>query len=228
LAFVLATFGCAELDQQQTPSTGSPSDTQSVPVGTITKYGSVTPFDEGARDSTFLVFREDLLRIVSQRDTTRLMSIVAPDVRVSFGPDNGVAAFRDQWHPGDADSRIWAVLDDVLRHGGRFISPDFFVAPYTFFALPDSLDAFEYLVVRDTAVIVRDAADATARPLGRVSFAIVKSTTQPAPDGWTAVEIGDGRTGFIASNQVRSPVDYRVGFERQDGRWVLVFLAAGD
>jgi hypothetical protein len=197
-------------------------------VGTITTYGSVTPFDEGARDSTFLAFREELLRIVSQRDTTRLMAIVAPEVRVSFGPENGVEAFRSEWRPGDADSRIWTVLDDLLRHGGRFISPDVFVAPYTFFALPDSLDAFEYLVVRDTAVIVRDAADATARPLGRVSFAIVKSTTTSAPDGWTAVEIGDGHTGFINSDQVRSPVDYRAGFERREGRWFLTFLAAGD
>lgn len=206
----------------------APGDTQSVPVGPITTYGSVTPFDEAARDSTFRDFREELLRIVSQRDTARLMAIVAPDVRVSFGPDNGVEAFREQWRPGDAGSAIWTVLDDLLRHGGRFISPDFFVAPWTFFALPDSLDAFEYLVVRDTAVVVRDAPDTAAPALGQVSLAIVKSTTASAPDGWTTVAIGDGRTGYAAAGQVRSPVDYRAGFERQDGRWVLVFLAAGD
>jgi hypothetical protein len=42
------------------------------------------------------------------------------------------------------------------------------------------------------------------------------------------VTLADGRSGYIHSRFVRSPVDYRAYFARKDGRWRMVMLLAGD
>jgi hypothetical protein len=126
-----------------------------------------------------------------------------------------------------ADTELWTVLDDVLRHGGRFTSPGLFTAPWTFHALPDSLDAFEYLVVRDSNVVVRQRPDATSPALDILSFDIVRAGPyKPGP--WRAVALADSGSGYVEASRIRSPVDYRAAFERRAGRWRLVFLVAGD
>jgi hypothetical protein len=228
-AFVAAALGaCAATDDSARTPADSAVVSDSAPAGSVQTFGTVAPFDDAARDTSFLTFRDALLRTLAQRDTASLYAIVAPDIRVSFGPDNGIGAFREEWRPGEDDSEIWSVLDDLLRHGGRFTTPDLFIAPWTFFGLSDSLDAFEYLVVRDSGVIVRAAPDASAAVLARLSFEIVRAASTPAPEGWTAIMTGDGRLGYVDADRVRSPVGYRAGFERRDGRWLLVFLAAGD
>jgi len=228
-AFVVAALGaCAATDD----SARTPADTavvsDSAPAGTVQTFGTVAPFDDAARDTSFLTFRDVLLRTLAQRDTASLYAIVAPDIRVSLGPDNGIGAFREEWRPGEDDSEIWSVLDDLLRHGGRFTTPDLFIAPWTFFGLPDSLDAFEYLIVRDSGVVVRGTPDASGAAIATLSFDIVRTANTPTPDGWSAIMAGDGRVAYVDTDHVRSPVGYRAGFERRDGRWLLVFLAAGD
>jgi hypothetical protein len=34
--------------------------------------------------------------------------------------------------------------------------------------------------------------------------------------------------GYVDARRIRSAVDHRLQFERRDGRWLLVFLLAGD
>ena len=45
---------------------------------------------------------------------------------------------------------------------------------------------------------------------------------------WMPVQLADGRTGWVASEFIRSPVDYRAIFARRAGRWLLEALIAGD
>jgi hypothetical protein len=202
-----------------------PPDTQAaVHVAT---YGKAYPVDEGERDPGFAAFRDSLLRIIARRDTSALLAIVAPDVKVSFGGDDGLRGFREHWRLDDPDTELWATLDDVLRHGGRH-SAGMFVAPWTFHALPDSLDAFEHLVVRDSGVVVRERPDAASAALAVLSFDIVRAGPYGGKSPWRAIALGDGRVGYVESSRIRSPVDYRAGFARREGRWRLVFFVAGD
>lgn len=194
----------------------------------ITTYGTVTPVDDARNDLGFAAFRDTVLRIVAARDTTALLAIVAPDIKNSFGGNDGALEFRKAWRLGEADSELWGILDDLLRHGGRFSGPDAFVAPYTYMALPDSLDPFEYLMVRDADVPVYGAPDEQSAIVARLSHTVVRAGPYLADPLWTAIALGGERYGYVQAHRIRSAVDYRLQFVRRDGRWWLVFLVAGD
>jgi hypothetical protein len=194
----------------------------------VPTYGRVTPVDDALNDVGFRAFRDTVLRIVAARDTSALLAIVAPDIKNSFGGNDGAVDFRTAWRLGESDSELWGILDDVLRHGGRFTGPDAFVAPYTFMALPDSLDAFEYLMVRDEDVPVYTSPNEQSEIVARLSFDVVRAGPYLAEPAWTAIAIGGDRFGYVQSHRIRSAVDYRLQFARRNGRWMLVFLVAGD
>lgn len=233
-AFPIA-IACAP---DQPPAERRPSSPDSVvapvaalPTATLVAvptYGKAYPTDQASRDPGFLAFRDSLLRIVARRDTTALFAVMAPQFKSSFGENDDMDGFHRAWRPGDADTELWTVLDDVLRHGGRFLGPDVFYAPYTFLALPDSLDAFDHLIVRDSGVVVRERPDSASTAIALLSFDIVKAGPYSSDTPWTAIALGDDRIGYVDAGKIRSAVDYRAGFERRDGRWLLVFLLAGD
>ena len=54
-------------------------------------------------------------------------------------------------------------------------------------------------------------------------------TVVDAPFVWNAdVPLSKLRIGYIKSEFVRSPIDYRAMFEFSNGRWLMTFFAAGD
>lgn len=70
---------------------------------------------------------------------------------------------------------------------------------------------------------------ADAAALAVVSFTVLKrGRDDDAPEAWTPVIAPDGQAGYISSQYVRSPIDYRAFFTKKDGRWRMVMLLAGD
>jgi hypothetical protein len=62
-----------------------------------------------------------------------------------------------------------------------------------------------------------------------LDFAIVRALApEDNGQGWRRVQLGEGRTGYIASRYVRSPTDHRAIFEFENGRWWLMAYVAGD
>jgi hypothetical protein len=55
------------------------------------------PVDEGPRSPHFLKFRARLQSIVTARDVAGLLGIVHPDIRNTFGGDDGKEAFVRLW-----------------------------------------------------------------------------------------------------------------------------------
>jgi hypothetical protein len=186
------------------------------------------PVDEAATRPDFFSFRAGLIRTIARHDTTGLLAAVHPNVKNSFGGNDGISEFRSMWKLDSADSEIWDELGTVLALGGAFSDPETFTAPYTFARFPQDLDAFDHVVVTGADVRVRSAPRADATPVASVSFAILPlGKAGSTSDEWTAVQV-DGRSGFIASRFARSPVDYRAIFSRASGRWLLVTFVAGD
>jgi len=78
-------------------------------------------------------------------------------------------------------------------------------------------------------VRVRAATVLDARIVTHVDFAIVRANRPKADTpGWSGIELPDGRTGFVSSRYVRSPIDHRALFQFHDGRWWLTAYVAGD
>jgi hypothetical protein len=205
-----------------------------LPVGAVPGYAQVAklyPVDQAARHPSFLAFRTRLLRAVRARDTTYVLSMVAPNIRNTLGNHGGPAEFRAQWQLASGGERLWSTLREVLERGGTFLGDTMFTAPYTSAAWPAGLDAFEHYVVVARGVRVRSQPATTAQVLAVLSYDIVRSTdghpSEPAP-GWTAVVLADGRRGYVISRSVTSPIGYRAAFARRRNRWYLVSLLAGD
>ena len=187
------------------------------------------PVDEASKRPDFFSFRARLLRTIARHDTAALLAAVHPQIRNSFGDDGSIRAFREMWKLGAPRSEIWDALGTVLALGGSFQDEHTFVAPYVFSRWPNQLDAFEHVAVIGADVRVRSRADARATTSASVSFAILPvAGSVTRQDGWTAVRLEDGRVGYVASEYVRSPIDYRATFRFENRQWRLVSLVAGD
>src|SRR5690606_11432327 len=93
-------------------------------------------------------FRTRLLQAVEQRDKDYLLSILAPDVKVSFGGDSGPEDFRRVWNLDSPDTTVWRELRDILTRGGAFVpgseAGDLFVVPYVYAVWPNHYDPAQY------------------------------------------------------------------------------------
>lgn len=206
------------------------------PPPTIQGGVRVVPVDEAAKDPSFVQFRDELRAILARRDTKALLATLDPTMKFSFGDQRGLDAFRAMWKPDAPDSKLWQKLDEVVALGGSWSTegPKRFVAPYVYANWPEASDSFENVVAVCQAVPVREKAKATATTIARLDYQVVKiGPNDPIRKGgkdpaWREVVLPDGRSGWIESKCVRSPIDYRAAFEKKNGAWKMVFFVAGD
>lgn len=197
--------------------------------------GKLLPVDEAARDPELFVFRARLQEAVARHDVAAVLEAVDPNIKVDFGGGGGIADFRNAWKLQDGDkSPLWAELGLVLALGGSFQGENVFAAPYVF-ASDRFDDAYEQVAVLGSNVRVRAEPSLRSPILAVLSFDIVRLSeigrtrmTPEQAEEWAAVELRGGRTGYIASRYVRSPIDFRAIFTRKDGRWSMTAFIAGD
>ena len=129
----------------------------------------------------------------------------------------------------------------VIKNGGSFVHENgkrtnLFYAPYSFDSFPEDLDGFEHFVVFGSNVNMRETAGGNSKVIGRLSYNVVKidddSESEAAQERkkpeWRKVRTLGGLSGFVKSEFVRSPIDYRAGFEKKRGVWKMVAFIAGD
>ncbi len=198
--------------------------------------GKLLPSDEATRDPELFAFRARLQAAVARHDTAAVLAMVDPNIKNSFGGDDGAAAFQRGWKLQEGDkSPLWEELGLVLALGGSFQNKDTFVAPYVYSRWPEALDAFEHVAVLGTDVRVRAEPRLQSPVLASLSFDIVRLSnsgrsrlTPEQAREWTAVELKGGRTGYISSRYVRSSIARRAFLMRKAGGWRLAVFVAGD
>jgi len=198
------------------------------------------PVDQATDDPAFITFRGRLLAALATRDTAAVLSAFAPDARLSFGDDPpGPDGVRRLWLGPRRGSRptLWEALTVVLGMGSvrDATNPAFVSAPYVYNGWPADIDPFSHGAVVGENVRVRSQPGTSGEVLATLSYAVVPVDTwgtavgtDDVPEGWTRIRLADGRTGFVSAAYLRSPVDYRAGFEKQGGSWRIVFFLAGD
>lgn len=197
------------------------------------------PSDNAADDPSFFTFRSQLMQALQRQDTAYLFSVLADDIRNTFGGDDGIAAFKRLWGLDQPDSvaqsSVWETLLRVLSLGGR-LRGDVYQAPYVSALWPEAIDPFEFVAIVGDRVTVRAAADPNAAIVALLSFDVVtfREWKDLGPKGnvtassWANVELGSGHTGWVRARFAYSPVGWRAYFVKRSGRWVLVQFAAGD
>jgi hypothetical protein len=195
------------------------------------------PSDEGQQDPSFHVFRQKLLGAISRKDARFLLSIVDPNIQISFGGEEGIQAFRELWKPEDVNSEVWNTLAQLLRLGGSFgESKNEFWAPYVFSRFADDCGGFDFSAIIAKDVRVRTEPNDKAPMITSLSYDIVlnvSGTDSPEPKNkadpaWVRIRLPDGREGFVSAQFIRSPTNYRAGFKKTGGKWLLTHLIAGD
>jgi uncharacterized protein len=189
---------------------------------------TIKPVDEAVTDPDFFLFRWRVQTAVAARDTSEIMRIVDPSILNSFGGDGGPDEFREQWQLKTPEkSLLWVTLGGVLSLGGRFQGDSAFYAPYT--SGGTSGDGFEALAVLGSNVPMHAGPGATFKVIDTLSFGEVKKWREkPTTGDWEPVRTLEGRTGWVHQRFLRSPIGYRAGFVRRQGRWWLRALVAGD
>lgn len=202
-------------------------------LGVATAHGApplrLEPVDQAATVPEFFSFRARLQAAVARHDTAAVLAVLSPAVKLSFGGDDGVEAFKAMWRPDAPDSGLWDTLATALALGGSFDAQGRFAAPYTYSRWPPGIDVFSHVVAVGRGVRVRAAADEAAAVIGQLDFEIVGLADLTGErNGWTAVKLPSGQVGHVRSTLVRSPLDFRVGFAKKDGRWQIDYFIAGD
>lgn len=198
------------------------------------------PVDEASQDPSFLAFRAKLIAAVDRKDAAYIYSIVDPKIRNGFGDRDTIAWFKRDWKLENKNSKFWKTFAAVIKNGGAFwgegvIKMNTFAAPFTYSNWPEDLDSFEYFVIFGTDVNLRDEPSSTGKVVAKLSHNIVKVEQETLPKsgrseypGWRKVKTLGGVEGFVKDEFVRSSVDYRAGFEKKRGKWMMTFFLAGD
>lgn len=198
----------------------------------------VRPVDEARLDPSFLKFRTKLIAAVERKDMKYVLAILDPKVRLSFGGHGGVSDFKMMW-AGKNETEFWKEFRPVIRNGGTFFREagkrkSLFYAPFTFESFPKDLDAFEHYVIFGSNVNLREVPNNNSKIVGKLSYNVVRaveetySGNQEGKSEWYNIKTLGGLSGYVKSEFVRSPIDYRAGFEKKSGRWKMVAFIAGD
>jgi hypothetical protein len=194
------------------------------------------PVDEGKLDPSFKAFRDRLLAAARKRDETVLYESLDPKITNSFGGDGGVTEFKEHWKMRQGQTKLWDELTTILSMGGSFATVagvKSFCAPYVYSNFPDDLDAYDYAAITGTGVRVRAQPRLNALIVTNLSYDIVQLDRETAASGvdnsgWVKIIAPNGKKGYVSSQYIRSPIDYRACFEKKRGKWLMTALVAGD
>jgi hypothetical protein len=203
---------------------------------TAAQVAKLHPVDQGTEDASFRAFRDRLARAVKDRDARFVIGILDPKITLGFDGSEGVAEFKKTWKLDRPDSEIWEVLSEILSRGGSFDSGKrtSFSAPYVYSNWPDDIDSYSHLAITGEDVLVRREPGLDATAIAALSYDIVElarsDEPHPQKDGhvWVRIKLKNGRSGYVSQKFIRSPIDYRAGFEKIRGKWRMAFLVAGD
>jgi hypothetical protein len=210
------------------------------------------PIDQGTTDPSFKTFREELRAAIKSRDSKFILNSLAPDVLVSYGGCEGVKCFIQFWKLNQPNSKIWDTLSNVLSLGGSFETykgEKYFCAPYVFSEFPDRVNGEELMGVHEYAAIIGQNVNVRLRPslnapiVTSLSYDIIKLDQSPNHSSGNWFKILAPTPGYVSSQFIRNPFDYRACFKKVretppyndgassdfvNGKWLMNALVAGD
>lgn len=188
--------------------------------------------NEEALDPGLVNLLKRLRGIVAERKHVALAALMSAGFRVEFDAGKGPVAFRRQWHPESASNPIWGILDRLLAMPGHCYMDNLYAVPYVFARFPFDLDPLRHVVA------VKDSVDLLAQPktdamrVGSINRSIVPLAEPFEPPviipAGGFVELKHPNVGrcFAASADIYSPAAHRAFFEKRQGQWRWISLAA--
>ena len=189
------------------------------------------PEDESTRDKSLQALLGTMRSIARRKDSKALGALMAPDFKVEFDVGKGPEVFRRHWESETSTSAVWPMLDRLLSLGGTFYSNSLFAVPYVYTRFPYDLDRLSHVVATGDVPVYAESNLASAR-VGMLKHAIVPLATPLTPPAmlcqqpFVAVQHPELGLRYVAGTDVYSPVGHRAFFEKRQGQWRWLSLAA--
>ena len=172
-------------------------------------------------------FREKLAAAVEARDGDAIAAMASPDIRLGFGGADGRRRFLAALKA--SDGKAMAELAELLplgcagAEGGGLAIPWYFAQDY------GELDSFSAMLVMGTEVPLRATADAGSAAKRQLSWDFVTLDKGWHPDKrFQQVTTLGGTKGYVATDKLRSMLDYRLLATRHGETWMITAFLAGD
>jgi hypothetical protein len=171
-------------------------------------------------------FREKLAEAVMARDADAFVALAAEDVKLDFGGGTGRAELRKRLL--SKDWMLWDALDQLLELGCAGNSQGGITLPWYFEQHIDKVDQASGMLVTGEKVPLLAAPDPKGKPLTTISWDVVELKAFKPDDPFQQVATLDDKHGYIATDKLRSLLDYRLLAASRNGKWSIVSLVAGD
>lgn len=211
-----------------------------LPPKQIIEPGKLYPVDEGQTDTSFYVFRAELLKVLEAKDEFKLIEMVGDSIQNADDASEflfGISSFVEKWKldVNKDSSQVWSVLTKIISQGGVFDEThDNFVAPYYIATFPDTVyDGYDVGVLTGEGVRVRAGTSVNSQVLKTISYDILPvlnwQEKEDIIDGetnyWVKVKYTENKVGYIFGKFLGSPHDYYATFTKQpNGSWLLTAL----
>jgi hypothetical protein len=188
--------------------------------------GRFAPRDECPQVEGASAFRSRLASAVRGRDAEALAALAADDIKLDFGGSAGAVELRRRLaEPG---SMLWDELEALLALGCAATGEGGITIPWIADQDISVADPGAAMLVTGEAVPVYSTSDDTANPTETVSWDVVESVAFAPEEPFQQIVLPDGKRGFIASEALRSLLDYRLTASSGNGQWRITSFLAGD
>lgn len=171
-------------------------------------------------------FRRLLSAAVEARDADVIAALAAEDVKLDFGGAQGRAELRRRL--ADDSLGLWDELDALMTLGCSANKQGGITIPWYFDQEMGQLDPFESWLVTGENVPVHTGPAADGDPVASVSWDVVKIPMLNPQEPFQPVVLPDETAGYIATDKLRSLIDYRLIASSRNGRWRITSFVAGD
>lgn len=206
-----------------------------------TKDYKMYPVDESKNDPTLVDFIKHLNKIIEQRDTSALYSILDSGVIVSYGGGlYGKTAFIENWELDDPkNSNLWKALKRILKLGGTFEKDndkEMFRIPYAnsnkaYEILDPEHDCYFIAVCINPHEPVYQLNDPKSKIIGYLQYDFVTLIDVSNSSG-QLVKIktyNNKMEGFVNNNSLVYCIDGKLDLQKdKTGHWKIISYAPFD
>ncbi len=189
--------------------------------------GRFAPRDECGTLPGARAFREKLAAAVQARDADAIAAMASPDIRLGFGGQDGAKRFLAALQA--PDGKLMAELAKLLPLGCAGSDGGGLTIPWYFAQEMGDIDSGSAMLVTGAAVPLRAAAKADAASSESLSWDVVTLVAGLNPGApFQQVKSASGKTGYVATDQLRSLLAHRLLAVRQGDHWKITAMVAGD
>jgi len=197
----------------------------SAPASPLAK-GKWAPQDTCAEVEGADQFRSRLAAAIRTHDLDAVVALAADDIKLDFGGGAGKQELRARLN--DEARNLWDELDALMALGCSANDQGGITIPWYFDQDIGEADPFETWLVtgEDVPVLAGTAAD--SERVGAISWDLVRIADLDPKQPRQQIELPDGTAGYVATDKLRSLIDYRLSASSRNDRWRIISFVAGD